>query len=91
MSLHRGIKERVNMFFRIMSKIPFQVRFSKNILKRIDHLIESEEYASRSDLINEAVINFLDRKDNGMHFLMMLDTPEFRAKVLEIVENREIK
>lgn len=45
-----------------MSKPSLNVRFSQAILDQLDELVESEQYASKADIVNQAVIEFLQRE-----------------------------
>lgn len=40
---------------------PVGFRFSKYLLKKIDHLVEENEFKNRSDVVRTATIEFLNR------------------------------
>ncbi|PWR74848.1 hypothetical protein ACKUB1_13655 [Methanospirillum stamsii] len=44
-----------------MSKPKINVRFSQAIFDKMDELINSGQYESKADIINQAVIEFLHR------------------------------
>ncbi len=56
--LHSHIFIRLRSLW-VTNKPSVNIRFSKAVLKDMDALIESGEYASRSDFINRAVMDAL--------------------------------
>jgi len=60
MGPHNSIKERLKSLIG-MSKPAINVRFSPAIVDKMDELVESGQFLTKADLINQAVIEFLQR------------------------------
>lgn len=61
MGPRRSMYQRVLSVFG-MSKPALNIRFSQAILDQLDELIESGQYNTKSDIVNQAVIEFLHRE-----------------------------
>lgn len=63
MGPHNRIKERLKSLLG-MSKPAINVRFSPGVVNEMDELVESGQFLTKADIINQAVIEFLQR--NGL-------------------------
>lgn len=61
MGPHTGIYNRVLSFIG-MSKPALNIRFSQAIIDKLDELVDSGQYAYKTDIVNQAVIEFLQRE-----------------------------
>ncbi len=78
------------IFTMVKRKLTFSVRLSPIVVKEIDHLVDTEVYSSRSDLVSRAVHELLQResmrpivKDEIRSFLL---SPEGRSLLKGILK-----
>ena len=56
-----GIWERARICIG-MSKPALNIRFSQAIIDKLDDLVDSGQYSNKADIVNQAVIEFLQRE-----------------------------
>jgi len=85
MVLLKGISQRYQIIRKyILSKFGVNIKISKRILDKIDAEVSTGQYASRSELIMEAVLKHLDRSARENEIRSFLTSPEGRALLKEI-------
>lgn len=63
-------------------KEPVQIRLPVETIEKIDDLIRSGKYSSRSDFIHQLVIKELSHSNAAL--IEKMDDPEVKAKIQEI-------
>lgn len=61
MGLHKSIYKKLLSFIG-MSKPALNIRFSQAIIDQMDELVASGRYEYKTDIVNQAVIEFLQRE-----------------------------
>ena len=79
MGPHNRIKERLKSLLG-MSKPAINVRFSPVVVNEMDELVESGQFLTKADIINQAVIEFLQR--NGLRSVI-------REEIKKILDEKE--